>query len=125
MPTYDAPPVTYRRHHMVMNGSSIRDNVGIFNPKSSTADIYRTWKNLRKYGMQNYFTEEDYIEAFTKVVEGEAVGQLDNMITSNFNLEKILKFWAGIYGGNETFKLKELKSRTSRERKTNISGQQC
>ncbi len=75
--------------------------------------------------MQNYFTEEDYIEAFTKVVEGEAVGQLDNMITSNFNLEKILKFWAGIYGGNETFKLKELKSRTSRERKTNISGQQC
>jgi hypothetical protein len=99
MPTYDAPPATHRRHHMVMNGSSIRDNVGIFNPKSSTADIYRTWKNLRKYGMQNYFTEEDYIEAFTKVVEGEAVGQLDNMITSNFNLEKILKFWAGIYGG--------------------------
>jgi hypothetical protein len=99
MPTFDAPPSTCRRHHMVMNGSSIRDNVGIFNPKSSTADIYRTWKNLQKYGMQKYFTEEDYIKAFTKVVEGEAVGQPDNMITSNFNLEKILKFWAGIYGG--------------------------
>jgi hypothetical protein len=99
MPTYDAPPATYRHHHMVMNGSSIRDNVGIFNPKSSTADIYRTWKNLQKNGMQNYFTEEDYIEALTKVIEGKAVGQLDNMITSNFNLEKILKFWVGIYGG--------------------------
>jgi hypothetical protein len=26
MPTYNAPPATHRRHHMVMNGSSIRDN---------------------------------------------------------------------------------------------------
>jgi hypothetical protein len=68
MPTYDTPPATYRHHHMVMNGSSIRDKVGIFNPKSSTVDIYRTWKNLHKYGMQNYFSEEDNIEAFTKVI---------------------------------------------------------
>jgi hypothetical protein len=117
MPTYDAPPATYRRHHMVMNGSSIRDNVGIFNPKSSTADIYRTWKNLRKYGMQNYFTEEDYIEAFTKVVEGEAVGQLDNMITSNFNLEKILKFWAGIYGGKRNLQTESSNSKLPEKEK--------
>jgi hypothetical protein len=58
---------------MVIHGSSLKDKEGIFNPNVPTSDIYRTWTNLCKYRMQNFFTEEDLIKVFLKVVEGEAV----------------------------------------------------
>ena len=102
MPIYERAPLTYKRHHMTMSGTNLKDNVGIFNPEYKDSDIFRVWKALHKYGMKHYFAEDEYIEALQKVVAGEAATQLDNMITSNYSLEKILKFWVGIYGGKQS-----------------------
>ena len=102
LPIYEQPNIVYRRHHMALNGTTLRDNIEVFNPKRAGSDIFRTWKKLREYGMKNYFTEREYIDTFPKVVEGEAADQLEDMVNSDYNLEKILKFWAGIYGGKQS-----------------------
>ena len=70
-------------------------------------------------------TEREYIASFQKVVEGEAAAQLEDMVNSDYNLEKILKFWAGIYGANSPYKVKDNKSKLSHVEKVKISKWQC
>jgi len=52
---------------------------------------------MKQYGTKQFFTEEDYITAWSKVTSGDALQQLHNMIHSKYSLTKILKFWEELY----------------------------
>jgi hypothetical protein len=80
-----------------MNTSTLKDNIFVFNPSDSNADIVRTWDQMKQYGTKQFFTEEDYITAWSKVTSGDALQQLHNMIHSKYSLTKILKFWEELY----------------------------
>jgi hypothetical protein len=80
-----------------MNTSTLKDNIFSFNPSDANADIVRTWDQMKQYGTKQFFTEEDYITAWSKVTSGDALQQLHNMIHSKYSLTKILKFWEELY----------------------------
>ncbi|MGV0982869.1 MAG: hypothetical protein ACOYB0_11030, partial [Polynucleobacter sp.] len=97
-PIYTTPPPMYRRHHGIMQTVIIRDNVRLFDPTDINSDIVRTWKQLRKYGSKNFFDEADYIEAWGKVVEGEAHKQfLHYEDTEGMTLRALLDMWQESY----------------------------
>jgi hypothetical protein len=89
--------IGHKPHHSVMNTSTLKDNIFVFNPSDANADIVRTWDQMKQYGTKQFFTEEDYITAWTKVTGGDALQQLHNMIHSKYSLARILKFWEELY----------------------------
>ncbi len=96
-PVIRAPPHDYRRHHTVMQTTILRDNIEPFEIEVPTCDIVRTWTKMKDYGMKNHFSEQDYIEAWSKVTKGEALQQFNNMVLSKYNLNQMLKFWEELY----------------------------
>ncbi len=90
-------PDGHKPHHSVMNTSTLKDNIFVFNPSDANADIVRTWDQMKQYGTKQFFTEEDYITTWTKVTGGDALQQLHNMIHSKYSLARILKFWEELY----------------------------
>jgi hypothetical protein len=90
-------PIGDKPHHSVMNTFTLKDNIFAFNPLDSSAYIVQTWDQMKQYGTKQFFTEEDYITAWTKVTSGDALQQLHNMIHSKYSMAKILKILEELY----------------------------
>jgi hypothetical protein len=97
LPVLVPAPIGHKPHHLVMNTSTLKDNIIVFNPMDPNADVVRTWDQIKQYGTKLFFTEEDYITAWTKVTSSDTLQQLHNMIHSKYSLAKIFKFWEELY----------------------------
>jgi hypothetical protein len=69
-------PHGHNPHHSVMNTSTLKDNIYVFNPLDANADIVRTWDQMKEYGTNQFFTEADNITAWMKVTAGNALKQI-------------------------------------------------
>ena len=96
-PEYVVAPLAHRPHYSVMQTSTLKDNIYPFNPDDTNSDIVRTWTQMKEYGTKHFFTENDYITAWSKITSGDALQQLHNMIHSKYSLARILKFWEELY----------------------------
>jgi hypothetical protein len=118
-------PIGHKPHHSVMNTSTLKDNIFVFNPSDANADIVRTWDQMKQYGTKQFFTEEDYITAWTKVTSGDALQQLHNMIHSKYSLTRILKFWEELYSKTRSITDQQEIIDSFRRKKNKRSWQQC
>jgi hypothetical protein len=80
-----------------MNTSTLKDNIYVLNPSDANANIVRTWDQMKEYDTKQFFTEADYITAWTKVTARDAFQQLHNMIHSKYSQARILKFWEELF----------------------------
>ena len=48
-------PIGHKPDHSVMNTSTLKDNIFVFNPSDANADIVRTWDQMKQYGTKQFF----------------------------------------------------------------------
>lgn len=80
-----------------LQGKQVRDNVRGFDPSIPKSCFKTTWKDLCRYGRENYFSEEDYIVGLQRVLGGEALETLDDFEDQKRPLQEIKEYFEDAY----------------------------
>lgn len=102
MPTIGPPPVGFARDPYTVSAKTLRENTKMFNPDLPSCNFLETWKKLRQYGQENFFQQNEYTSALSKILEGKAYTQISLLMDANQSLEQILRHLEELYVQKDT-----------------------